>query len=75
MRILPVNLSIVFLVPIIILLAIKFSKSGLASSVNNPSNKRVAPLVSVLGMSGAVMGFVFVRFFYQIFRILWRLLS
>lgn len=63
MRILPVNLSILLLIPIIILLAIKFSKSGLASSANNPSNKRVAPLVSVLGISGAAVGFVFARFF------------
>ena len=63
MRILPVNLSIIFLMPIIILMAIKFSKSGLASSADKSSHKRVNSFVLILSTSGAAIGFLFSRVF------------
>lgn len=63
MRILPVNLSIVFLTPLIILMALKFCRFGLTSSINKSPQKKINPFILILSTGGAIIGVIFARAF------------
>jgi len=64
MRVFPINISIIILIPVVILFAIKFCKSGL-NDFTNRSHKEISPYISLFSVIGAIGGITFTRFFFS----------
>lgn len=59
---LPFNISLTLLIPLVIFITLKLSKSSL-DEFNNKPHKRASPYVTTLSTIGAIGGFLLARFF------------